>query len=663
MKQKLLLTFALLLTAATGAWADDSGTCGDGVTYSYVESTKTLTISKTGEGTGEMEDYGTINQPWKSYKGSITSVVIGSGVTSIGGYDFSGCENLEQVTIPNSVTTIWPGAFAWCTSMESITIPASVTSIGDHAFYRCTNLASITIPASVTSIGESAFGGCSKLATMTVAVGNTVYDSRNSCNAIIKTSSNTLIAGCKATTFPNDVTSIGNYAFQDCTGLKSITIPASITYIGSDAFYGCTEVTDVYCNADLTKLTWEEVGCDDFKKDGTTIIHVSDADAWYAKFGGKVNGLFRDSSTKPFDWAYDSDTKTLTFSGTEPIPSYSEENRPWKDYVAEVENIIINEGVRSIGDNAFTSCSALTSVTIPASVTSIGESAFKNCTSLTSITIPSGVTSIDDNAFDGCEKLATVTIPSSVTYIGLWTFQNCTSLTSITIPSSVTDISHFAFSSCSNLATVTINGNPYIGFDAFSGIASDAKVTMNLAGHEGATGEYWATFYNENYAFQADENTQVFKVTLAGSTVTLLEVTDKIVDAGTAVVLKSTGTPVMTLTTASSSDTQGNNLVGTYETITNPGNAYVLNNGDEGVGFYKLASTGTIGFGKAYLVASAAARDFLGFDETTGISEKIKVKSEKSGEGGDVIYDIHGRRVNGKPGKGLYIINGKKVVL
>ena len=662
MKQKLLLTFALLLTAVTGAWADDSGTCGDGVTYSYVESTHTLTISKTGEGTGEMEDYPG-GQPWENYKGSITSVVIGSGVTTICASAFSWCTSMESITIPASVTSIGSSAFAWCTSMESITIPASVTTIYGNAFYGCTNLASINIPASVTSIGDKAFGGCSKLATMTVAVGNTVYDSRNSCNAIIKTSSNTLIAGCKATTFPNDVTSIGNYAFQDCTGLKSITIPASITYIGSDAFYGCTEVTDVYCNADLTKLTWEEFGCNDFKKDGTTIIHVSDADAWYAKFGGEVNGLFRDSSTKPFDWAYDSDTKTLTFSGTEPIPSYSEENRPWKDYVAEVENIIINEGVRSIGDNAFTSCSALTSVTIPASVTSIGESAFKNCTSLTSITIPSGVTSIDDNAFDGCEKLATVTIPSSVTYIGLWTFQNCTSLTSITIPSSVTYISHFAFSSCSNLATVTINGNPYIGFDAFSGIASDAKVTMNLAGHEGATGEYWATFYNENYAFQADENTQVFKVALSGTTVELLEVTDKIVDAGTAVVLKSTGTPVMTLTTASSSDTQGNNLVGTYETITNPGNAYVLNNGDEGVGFYKLAATGTIGFGKAYLVASAAARDFLGFDETTDISEKIKVKSEKSGEGSDVIYDIHGRRVNGKPGKGLYIINGKKVVL
>ena len=153
-------------------------------------------------------------------------------------------------------------------------------------------------------------------------------------------------------------------------------------------------------------------------------------------------------------------------------------------------------------------------------------------------------------------------------------------------------------------------------------------------------------------------------MTLAGSTVTLLEVEDKIVNAGTPVVLKSTGTPVMTLTTATSSDTQANDLKGTSANKTNPGNAYVLNyTAADGVGFYKLADSGTIGFGKAYLVAMAGAREFLTFGETTDISEKIKVKSEKSGEGSDVIYDIHGRRVNGKPSKGLYIINGKKVVM
>jgi hypothetical protein len=215
-----------------------------------------------------------------------------------------------------------------------------------------------------------------------------------------------------------------------------------------------------------------------------------------------------------------------------------------------------------------------------------------------------------------------------------------------------------AFLQCGNLGAITMNSSPLIGYDAFEYIKEGAVVAINAPAHD-ADSYQWATFYNKTSSFKADDNTQVFKVTLSGTTVTLLEVTDKIVNAGTAVVLKSTGTPVMTLTTASSSDTQGNDLVGTYETITNPGNAYVLNNGDEGVGFYKLAATGTIGFGKAYLVASAAARDFLGFDETTSLTPI----PSPIGEGGDVIYDIHGRRVNGKPSKGLYIINGKKVVL
>ena len=138
-----------------------------------------------------------------------------------------------------------------------------------------------------------------------------------------------------------------------------------------------------------------------------------------------------------------------------------------------------------------------------------------------------------------------------------------------------------------------MNSSPLIGYDAFEYIKEGAVVAINAPAHD-ADSYQWATFYNQNYAFQADDNTQVFKVTLDGTTVTLLEVTDKIVNAGTPVVLKSTGTPVMTLTTASSSDTQENNLVGTYETIPNPGNAYVLNNGDNGVGFYKLANDGTI---------------------------------------------------------------------
>ena len=574
MKQKLLLTFALLLTAVTGAWADDSGTCGSGVTWSYVESTKTLTISKTGEGTGAMADYPG-GQPWNSYLDQITTLVIGEGVTSIGGYAFWSCEGLESITLPASLKTIGKMAFYLCSKLESISIPDGVTSIGDEAFGNCSNLASINIPAKVTSIGADTFYDCSKLAAINVADGNNNYSS-DASGVLFDKNKTTLIqypAGKTAAAYeiPASVTSIGDMAFFNCDKLTSVTFAGtSVKTIGDCAFYRCTNLASITIPASVT----------------------------------------------------------------------------------------------SIGEVAFYNCQNLATVAFAANsaLTSIGNGAFYYCTILASINIPAGVTSIGADLFSGCSKLASVTIPAGVTSIGESAFYQCTNLASITIPASVTSIGMYAFFQCGNLGAITMNSSPLIGANSFKKIKDGATVAINAPAHD-ANDYQWATFYNENYAFQADENTQVFKVALDGTTVELLEVTDKIVNKNTAVVLKSTGTPVMTLTTASSSDTQGNDLVGTYETITNPGNAYVLNNGDDGVGFYKLANTGTIEFGKAYLVATAGARDFLGFDETTDISEKIKVKSEKSGEGGDVIYDIHGRRVNGKPGKGLYIINGKKVVL
>ena len=117
-------------------------------------------------------------------------------------------------------------------------------------------------------------------------------------------------------------------------------------------------------------------------------------------------------------------------------------------------SITIQEGVTSIGEDAFFNCTSLTSITIPESVTSIGYSAFNNCTSLTSITIPESVTSIGSNAFYNCTSLTSITIPESVTSIGSFAFYYCTSLTSITIPESVTSIGDFAFKGCENLKTV-----------------------------------------------------------------------------------------------------------------------------------------------------------------------------------------------------------------
>ena len=187
---------------------------------------------------------------------SLIKILIGNGVKRIGYYAFASCTSLTSITIPNSVTSIGEHAFGWCTSLSSITIPNSVTSIGESAFYCCSGLTSITIPNSVTSIGYGAFSGCSSLTSITVDVGNINYDSRDNCNAIIETKTNTLIAGCKTTTIPNSVTSIGNEAFCGCSALTTITIPNSVTSIGYEAFANCSKLEEVYCYAEKVPLTY-----------------------------------------------------------------------------------------------------------------------------------------------------------------------------------------------------------------------------------------------------------------------------------------------------------------------------------------------------------------------------------------------------------------------
>ena len=184
----------------------------------------------------------------------LTSVIIGSGVTSIGSSTFSGCSGLTSITIPDSVTSIGSGAFSGCSGLTSITIGSGVTSINSGAFNGCSGLTSITIPDSVTSIGSGAFSGCGGLTSITVDSNNTVYDSRNNCNAIIETTTNTIINGCKNTVIPSSVTSIGSGAFGSCNGLTSITIPDSVTSIDINAFGSCSGLTSITIPDSVTSI-------------------------------------------------------------------------------------------------------------------------------------------------------------------------------------------------------------------------------------------------------------------------------------------------------------------------------------------------------------------------------------------------------------------------
>ena len=324
------------------AWADDSGSCGNGVTYTYVASTHTLTIS--GNGSIKSYDY-QYGSPWHNYGSVIQTLIIEKGVTSIGNYAFDDCNGLTKATIPSTVTSIKQGAFRSCSSLTGITLPSSIISIGEYAFSGCSGLTNVTIPNSVTSIGTNAFSGCSGLTNVTI---------------------------------PNSVTSIGTGAFGWCSSLSSVTIPSS---------------------------------------------------------------------------------------------------------------------VKSIESSLFSHCSSLKIVNIPNSVTGIGGEAFAKCTSLTSITIPNSVLIIGRSVFFECTSLTSVDIPNSVEIIGEDAFWNCASLMSITFPSSVTTIGESAFHGCNNLNSVIVQSStpPSANYNTFTNYTATLLVPTNSVNTYKTT-EPWKNF-------------------------------------------------------------------------------------------------------------------------------------------------------------------------
>ena len=474
----------------------------------------------------------------------LEEVDISYGVEKIGWGAFSNCEKLKKVTIPNSVIEIGERSFEYCSALENVSIPNGVTIIGMRAF-RESGLTNLTISASVRTINGYAFDQCYNLSRIEIAEGNKVFDSRNNCNAIIVTATNTLYKGCNNTVIPYGVENISDGAFEFCTGLTNITIPDSVKNIGQNAFSNTGYFLD--------ENNWEN----GVLYIGKHLIFASDVTESYS---------IKEGTKTIADCAFLDRENLIRI--TIPNSVISIGNYSFAG-CSNLENVTIPDGVTYIGSSAFSGCTKFTDIKIPSSVKKIDYYAFYGCTSLdnikisnevsyigqeafydtgyynnesnwennvlyinnhlvsakndvsgsysikegtktiasnafwqceklTKITIPQSVTNICDSAFTGCIGLTNIIIPDSVTNIGEDAFLDCKGLQNITIPNSVTDIGINAFHRCSNLKSVVIPQNvSTIGFRAFGYIENENYATIKkedfkIYCYSGTAGEKYA---------------------------------------------------------------------------------------------------------------------------------------------------------------------------
>lgn len=281
------------------------------------------------------------------------------------------------------------------------------------------------LPKSVEVIGYSIFANCTGLSTIKVNEGNSKYDSRDNCNAIIESGSNTLIAVCKNTVIPYTVTSIGTAAYSYCNDITSVVIPENVTTISDYAFYYCRGLRSITFPKNL-----KFVGDCVFQEcTGLEAVNISDLDAYcHISFGWYA----------PLFYAHH-----LYLNG--------------KEVTGEV---VFPNDITTISNAIFEGCYGITSVVIPEGVTSIGQAAFKDCPNLKSVTMPSTLKSIVQEAFIGCTSLNSITIPDGVTSIGESAFYDCTNLTTVVAEMTTpVVISRYVFSNRANATLYVPKGS------------------------------------------------------------------------------------------------------------------------------------------------------------------------------------------------------------
>ena len=442
---------------------EPKGDLSTGLHWEYAAATRTLTVG----GTGAMPDFNSFDdQPWKDLREKkIKTVVIETGVTSIGNKAFTGCDVLTSVTLPESgLETIGEIAFMGCEKLSSITIPKSVTTIKEQAFYLCYALGGVTVewtearfipnlPASAISYpngkvlhvpagpaeiykakdewkkffimdGKTAGGDLStglhwayddETKTLSITGAGEIPDYNDPkeqpwCAFINKARTLTLAEG---------VAKIGKRAFAGFQLLPSITLPKSVATIGYEAFENCHELTDVTVPWTDNNIPIPDGNAFDLPG---LVLHVpagtvetyKTKDVWKRFFimDGKTAG--GDLSTG-LHWAFNNETKTLSFTGQGEIPDYNDfEDRPWHAFWEKVQTVNLGEGITKIGKLALCELRKMTSITLPKSVTEIGERAFASSKSLTNFTVAwkdaRSIPNIQANVFDDVTPLSDVTL-------------------------------------------------------------------------------------------------------------------------------------------------------------------------------------------------------------------------------------------------------------